>query len=171
MSPKDHNFPTRIVVVMGVSGSGKTTIGMALACRLGWMFYDADDFHSKTNVEKMRRGCSLTDEDRLPWLASLNAKMRSDLEIGKPLVLACSALKQSYRDLLSADLEDAIRFVYLKGDFALIYSRLQRRSDHFMRAEMLKSQFSDLEEPVDAVTVRIEDDVEKSTHMILQALH
>ena len=143
-----------IVVVMGVSGSGKTTVGRLLAERLGWTFHDADDFHPQPNIEKMRSGTALDDDDRAAWLDGLRALIDEDLTAGRDAVLACSALKQSYRDGLTAD-ADRVRFVYLRGDYELIHDRSAARRDHFMPPELLRSQFDALEEPRDAVTADI----------------
>ncbi len=135
---------------MGVTGSGKTTIGKPLADRLGWDFYDADDFHSSANITKMTNGIPLTDEDRLPWLLLLRSKITDCLENGHPGILACSALKESYRQiLLSNDVE--IQIVYLKASIALVWSRITTRVDHFMRPSLLQSQFDTLEEPKNAI--------------------
>jgi gluconokinase len=149
-----------IVVVMGVTGSGKTTIGVLLARRLGWEFVDADSFHSSTNVEKIRHGIPLDDADRAPWLKSLRDAMEGWAAEPKGVVLACSALKKSYRDELCIGGET--RFVYLKGSYDLIYQRLRQRHGHFASESILASQFAALEEPDDAVTVDIdhlEDDI------------
>jgi gluconokinase len=138
---------------MGVSGSGKTTIARLLAARTGWAFYDADDYHSADNLAKMRQGIPLTDEDRLPWLETLRQKIvMPSLEMGRPAVLACSALKAAYRERLSSG-DPRVRVIYLKGDYSLIRARMERRSGHFMGAEMLASQFEALEEPGNAVVV------------------
>jgi gluconokinase len=137
------------VVLMGVAGSGKTTIGQKLAAELGWKYYDADDFHPLSNVEKMSRGVALTDADRLPWLEALGALVRSSLERDENAVLACSALKEKYRRYLLLD--ERVRLVYLKGEYGLIQERLRNRSGHFMRPEMLDSQFAALEEPEPSV--------------------
>ena len=130
---------------MGVAGSGKTTVGRALAAELGWRFYDADDFHPPASVEKMARGVPLDDADRLPWLETLRALVRAGLERGENAVLACSALKAVYRDYLLLD--GRVKLVYLKGKFDLIQKRLANRRGHFMSAAMLESQFAALEEP------------------------
>ena len=134
-----------VVVMMGVAGSGKTTIGHHLAEELGWKFFDADDFHPAANVDKMSRGIPLDDADRIPWLEALRDLVQSCLASGESAVLACSALKASYRAYLLTD--DRIKLVYLKGDHALIEERLKSRSGHFMKPEMLASQFATLEEP------------------------
>lgn len=142
-----------IVIVMGVVGSGKTTVGHLLAEQLSWEFADADDFHSPANVEKIRKGIGLTDADRVPWLHSLQAAIVQWIAERRNVVLACSALKRSYRSQLKAGPE--VRFVYLKGSAALIASRLHARRGHFANEQILASQMSDLEEPDNAVTVGI----------------
>ena len=157
------------VVVMGVSGSGKTSVGSALADALGWPFYDGDDFHPQANVEKMSRGVPLDDADRQPWLESLHSLIARHLKEGRSLVVACSALKAHYRQTLRGDLEE-VRFVYLKGDFALIHSRMEARSGHYMQPEMLRSQYRDLEPPGDALTVSVQPPVAQIVKTILKKL-
>jgi gluconokinase len=130
---------------MGVAGSGKTTIGRALAAELGWKFYDADDFHPPDNVAKMARGVPLDDADRLPWLEILRGLVCAALARGESAVLACSALKAHYRAYLLLD--ERVKLTYLKGNFDLIQERLAGRRGHFMSAAMLASQFAALEEP------------------------
>jgi gluconokinase len=142
-----------IIVVMGVTGSGKTTIGNLLARRLGWEFADADDFHSPANKEKMHKGIPLTDTDRLPWLAAMHDQIAKWVALKQNVALACSALKQSYRQLLWNGPE--VRFVYLKGSYELIAERLRARKGHFADGHILAGQFADLEEPSDAVVVDI----------------
>lgn len=154
-----------IVIVMGVSGSGKTTIGKQLAASLQWEFRDADTFHSPENVEKMRCGIALSETDRLPWLKSLQTAIAEWLQADKNVVLACSALKQSYRQYLILD-SDRVKLVYLKGSYQLIYNRLQMRQNHYMSAELLNSQFDLLEEPTDAISV----DISAPTQVILQTI-
>jgi gluconokinase len=139
---------------MGVTGSGKTTMVHRLANATGGDGLDADDFHPTENKAKMTAGIPLTDDDRRPWLDRLNAELRSLVVKGKPVFLACSALKQKYRDRLIAGLPQA-RFVYLKGSLELIRSRLAQRRNHFMPAGLLESQFADLEEPGDAIVLDI----------------
>ena len=134
-----------VLVVMGVAGSGKTTIGRGLAGELGWEFYDADDFHPPPNVEKMSRGVPLDDADREPWLEALGELVRGCLERGESAVLACSALKESYRRHLLVD--GRVKLVYLRGDYGLVRERLRHRRGHFMKPRMLDSQFAALEEP------------------------
>ena len=141
-----------LILVMGVAGAGKTTVGTRLASALGWAFADADDFHSPQNVAKMTAGVPLTDEDRAPWLDDLQAFVRRASLSGGSLVLACSALKASYRQLLcSASSRAAI--VFLKADRSLISQRLSQRRGHYMPASLVESQFMDLEEPNDAITI------------------
>jgi gluconokinase len=147
-----------IVVVMGVTGSGKTTVGSLLAKPLGWEFADADNFHSPANVEKMKQGIALRDADRAPWLASLREAIRQWIVLGKDVVLACSALKKDYRNQLSVSSE--VKFVYLKGSYDLIDQRLGLRHGHFATDTILAGQFADLEEPDDAITVEIDQSPE-----------
>jgi len=144
-----------IVIVFGVSGAGKTTIGRLLAEQLGWRFYEADDFHPRANIEKMRSGHPLTDEDRWPWLERLREQITRSLAANENAVLACSALKRAYRERLR--ISNDVRFVYLRGDYALIDKQLRDRRGHFMNPGLLRSQFADLEEPTsDKGTVTIE---------------
>jgi gluconokinase len=138
------------VVVMGVSGSGKTTIGRRLAAQLGWMFLDGDDFHPAANIEKMRAGMALTDEDREPWLAALRAEIDIRLAAGEPCVIACSALRRDYRRRLRAP---GVRFLYLRTEPVLARQRLAHRERHFFNERLLDSQYEILEEPRDAVVV------------------
>jgi gluconokinase len=134
-----------IVIVFGVSGAGKTTIGKLLAEELGWQFYEADDFHPRANIEKMRSGLPLTDEDRWPWLERLREQIMRSLAAKENAVLACSALKRVYREHLRVSGD--VKFVFLRGDYALIERQLRRRPGHFMNPALLQSQFADLEEP------------------------
>ena len=142
-----------MLVIMGVAGSGKTTTGSLLAKELGWSFYDADNFHSASNRAKMSQGIALTDEDRAGWLASLRKLIEENLEENKSAVLACSALKNTYRSKLQVN--EHVKFVYLQGSYEQIKTRLQNRSGHFMSADMLDSQFKILEEPENALIVDI----------------
>jgi gluconokinase len=134
-----------IILVMGVTGSGKTTIGQALAQRLNWDFLDADDFHSAANKAKMHQGIPLTDADRIPWLDAIHAKLAQLQQETRNAVLGCSALKQSYRERLKEGL--TAKLVYLKGSYDLIAARLKSRKDHFADEHILAGQFADLEEP------------------------
>jgi gluconokinase len=142
-----------ILIVMGVVGAGKTTVGELLAKQMGWEFADADDFHPASNVNKIRHGISLSDEDREPWLQRLRAAIIEWIAAGRNIVLACSALKRGYRQELNVGPE--VRFVYLKGSADLIAERLRLRQGHFANEQILTSQFADLEEPKEAVTVKI----------------
>lgn len=151
-------LPTRTfnpIIVMGVSGCGKTTMGRALAARQNAAFLDADDFHPEANVAKMRAGTPLNGEDRAPWLATLNHELRTRREYGERVVLACSALKKNYRDTIGAGLPQA-RWIFLDGSFELIAARLRERSNHYMPESLLRSQFDALERPEDAITLSIE---------------
>lgn len=141
------------MLVMGVTGSGKTTVGSLLAAQLGWEFADADRFHPAANVEKMSRGIVLTDADREPWLAAMRAAIVMWLAEGKNVVLGCSALKQSYRERLGVGVD--VRLVYLKGSYELIASRLRERHGHFATESILADQFAVLEEPQDAAVVDV----------------
>lgn len=145
-----------VVVIMGVTGAGKTTIGRLLAEEVGWRFYDADDFHPPANVEKMRRGEPLNDLDRLGWLQDLNRLVSELLQKGQSAVLACSALKAAYRKYLLID--DRVRLVYLRGDEALVRQRLAERRGHYMNPSLVDSQFATLEEPSEGIAVDIEPD-------------
>jgi gluconokinase len=143
-----------IVVVMGVSGCGKSTVGQKIAERLGCTFRDGDEFHSDANRAKMHAGIPLNDDDRKPWLEAIRAYMDETTSGGRSLVVACSALKQRYRDVLRGPAGNA-EFVYLKGSFELLQSRLAARKDHFFNPSLLRSQFDALEEPTDAIVVDI----------------
>jgi gluconokinase len=141
-----------VVIVMGVTGAGKTTIGHALARSLGWEFHDGDDLHTEANKRKMHRGIPLDDSDRAPWLSAIRKLILSMLAEGRDGVVACSALKQSYRDELVVD-PNSVKVVYLEGSKDLIADRLRNRSGHFMNPDLLQSQIDTLEEPRDAIVV------------------
>ena len=142
-----------IVLLMGPAGSGKTTIGTMLAAQLKWEFVDGDSLHPASNVEKIRRGIPLTDEDRRPWLDAIHDVMESRSADGRDLIVGCSALKQTYRERLLG--VPGVNLVYLKGSFELLKRRLHERTGHFAGEQILASQFADLEEPDDAVAVDI----------------
>ncbi len=152
-----NDAPTSAVsalILMGVSGCGKTTIGRLLSERLGWDFIESDDYHSSADVARMSSGIPLTDEDRQPWLARLRLVLDEYNAHRQPVIMACSALKAAYRRVLSVGLP-AVRFVYLKGDYDLILERMRARAGHFMKAGMLRSQFAALQEPPHALSVDI----------------
>ena len=154
-----------IVLVMGVSGAGKTTIGELLAERLGWRFIDADDYHPPENVAKMAAGVPLVDADRWPWLDALNRRLRRE----KDAIIACSALKESYRRRLLDRIADA-RVVYLHGDKALIAARVAARKHRYMPASLLESQFATLEPPQAAIAVDVSGEPEGRVAAIIAAL-
>jgi len=159
-APGNNTSPkhTAVAIVMGVSGSGKSTVGALLARRLSWDFEDGDWFHPPANVEKMHAGTPLTDEDRIPWLRAIAARVDDIRRVGGHEVIACSALKRSYRDILIGRRND-VRLVYLKGDETLIARRVAVRHEHFMPTKLLHSQFEALEEPgpdENAIVVSIE---------------
>lgn len=150
---------------MGVSGSGKSTLGIALALELGWDFFDADDFHSAVNIAKMASGIPLNDSDREPWLDTLNQMLRETFDRNCHPVLACSALKETYRRRLLRDIEGMV-IIYLKGGYDTINSRLWAREGHFMKETLLQSQFETLEEPQDALVL----DVSMPVHTMLDTI-
>lgn len=144
-----------ILVIMGVSGSGKSTVGSRLAQDLNWIFYDGDDFHPPENIDKMRNGIALTDRDRAVWLTLLRQLIQDLIEADQSAVIACSALKATYRLVLKATDSEPIQFVYLKGTVEQIQARLKQRQHHFMNPTLLASQFATLEEPVGLLTLDI----------------
>jgi gluconokinase len=157
-----------ILLVMGVTGSGKSTVGRLLAERLGWGFLEADDFHSAGNREKMHRGVPLTEADRVPWLEAMHAELCVQDSAGKSVVLACSALREEYRRRLTAGLE--VKLVYLRGSMELIAERLRHRTNHFAGEAILEDQFAVLEEPHNALVVDIAARPEKIAEAILPAV-
>jgi gluconokinase len=158
-----------IVLLMGVTGSGKTTVGKLLGRDLGWQFYDGDDYHPDSNVRRMAQGIPLTDEDRRAWLDTLRKLLEELVEKSEPAVVACSALKESYRRYLLGKRQD-IRLVYLKGDYELIQKRLEERRGHFAGARLLQSQFEALEEPQGALEVSVLEKPERIVKAIIEGL-
>ncbi|MDY0101887.1 MAG: gluconokinase [Lentimicrobium sp.] len=154
----ETDLTNKVIFIMGVSGSGKTSIGRMIAHKLSVPFIDGDDHHPPSNIDKMSRGIPLVDSDRLPWLDKLNEIAVN--HVGSGCVIACSALKNAYRMRLIRSIETDALWVYLKGSYDQIFERMQNRENHFMGAEMLKSQFETLEEPKDAITINIADSQE-----------
>ena len=155
MSSAPKRFPC-VIVLMGVSGSGKSLVGKLLAEALQWPFYDGDDFQPKDNLAKMAQGMPLNDRDRRPWLVAMHNLLVGLCAKKGRAVLAASVLKQDYRDLLVSGLEGSVRFVYLKGEYALLEERLKHRQGHFFKSALLGSQLEILEEPADALTIRVD---------------
>lgn len=155
-----------IALLMGVQGSGKTAVGQALAARLGWRFVDGDDFHSAANKAKMSSGIPLNDSDRAPWLSAIRKEIDRALSDKENLIIACSALKERYRQQL---VTSGVRLVYLRGSQELIRSRLVARVGHFAKLDLLASQFEQLEEPVGAITIDIEQTVDQVVNDIVRA--
>lgn len=158
-----------IILIMGVAGSGKTTIGKLLADTLHWEFWDADTFHSPENIEKMRNSIPLTESDREPWLQHLRAAIQQGLQEHRNIVLACSALKNSYRHYLIGD-SNLIKLIYLKGSYELIQNRLKARHHHYMTEQLLDSQFDTLEEPSGAIAIEVSQPPQKIVERIQSAL-
>lgn len=158
-----------VFIIMGVSGTGKTAIGTMLAAKLALPFHDADDFHSQGNLEKMRHNMPLADEDRIPWLFDLAIHVAQWNRHGGA-VLACSALKEKYRDILDWNKKEEVAFIHLKGDRNVILSRMKERDDHFFPPELLDSQFQALEEPRDAVTVSIDGSADTICEEIIREI-
>ena len=157
-----------IILLMGVTGVGKTTVGQALAEELRWQFADADDFHSAANIAKMRAGIPLDDADRTPWLRALRNAISQWITTGQSVVLACSALKEAYRNELEVGPE--VKLVWLHGDFELLAQRLRERHEHYMNPALLKSQFDTLEPPQNAVSIDVNKDVPAIVAAIRRAL-
>lgn len=162
------NISPMIVIVMGVVGAGKTTVGQLLAQKLAWQFADADDFHPPANIDKIRHGIPLNDDDRRPWLDRLQGFLLDCRARRCNLVLACSALKRNYRQALTVGSE--VRFVHLKGNADLIARRLGSRHGHFADSQILASQLSDLEEPAEATTVEIDQPPQEIVNEIRKCL-
>ncbi len=158
-----------VLILIGPMGCGKSTIGKMVAEKLGWSFYDGDDFHPRENVEKMRAGAPLTDEDRKTWLDILHEHIQRWLAEDRNAILACSALKQAYRDTLGAD-QDTVKTVYLKGSYELLRKRLEDRIHPYMNKDLLKSQLEAMEEPEDGLTVDISQTPESIVDTIVKQL-
>lgn len=158
-----------IIIIMGVSGCGKTSVGISLSKRTNLPFYDADDFHNETNIEKMKNSIPLDDEDRKPWLTSLSSNIK-EWESKGGAILACSALKETYRNILSSK-TDKINWVYLSGSFNIIKNRLEQRSQHYMKSNLLKSQFDTLEIPNYGLHISIEAPVNDIVSSIMTKLN
>ena len=139
-------MPYKVIYIMGVAGAGKTTIGQQLSARTGFAFYDADNFHPQKNIDKMQAGQALTDEDRWPWLDNIHSFATEKIKLNN-IIVACSALKQVYRDRLCKGIEQHCNWVFLKGDYKIIINRMKNRAGHFMPATLLQSQFEALEIP------------------------
>lgn len=156
----------KVIIITGVSGTGKTTVGLALAERCGIPFYDGDGFHPQANIAKMSAGIPLDDEDRLPWLRAINEHIREKLRSGS-LIIACSALREKYRSLISEGIApSSVIWVHLVGDYDVIYRRMSARKGHFMNAGMLRSQFASYEAPVEGIVVNVDQGQEQVIHQI-----
>jgi len=160
--------PPEALIVMGVAGSGKSTVGQQLAAELGWQFNDADGFHPPENVAKMSAGIPLTDGDRAPWLSAIREHLGACLARGQGVVVTCSALKETYRSVIRVDPE-RVKLVYLQGSRDLLWERITSRKDHFMKPSMLDSQLATLEEPIDALTLDIAADTKSLVAAIRHA--
>jgi gluconokinase len=157
-----------IILIMGVAGAGKNTVGQLLAAELHCAFLDGDLLHPRGNIEKMTQGIPLTDADRAPWLAAVHASILESFQCGQSLVVACSALKQRYRDVLDSGV--GITWVYLRGSYEVIHERMEHREHHFMKVQMLASQFTELEEPANAIVIDINVEPSVAVSQILSAL-
>ncbi len=160
----------KVIYIMGVSGSGKTTIGELLSAKTGFSFYDADDFHSQQNKDKMKAAIPLTDEDRWPWLESIHSFVATAIA-DRSVIVACSALKEVYRNVLCGQITNNCKWVFLEGDFNTIQDRLQHRKGHYMSPALLQSQFDTLELPAHAIVVDIAHSPEQITNEIIKQLN
>ncbi len=158
-----------VIIVMGVSGAGKSTVGTQLADEIGCTYYDGDDFHPAVNIEKMSQGIPLNDADRVPWMLSLRNLIEKHIAQECSTVISCSALQERYRGYLRFELE-GVEFVHLVGSFETIWDRLKKRTNHFMKRELLQSQFDILEESPDLLQISVDDDPEEIVQTILEAL-
>jgi gluconokinase len=158
-----------VILIMGTTGAGKTTVGKILSARLNWTFLDADDFHPAANIEKMKHGIPLTDADRIPWLENIHASLLQLSATGANVVLACSALKQSYRDKLSAAVD--MRVVYLRGTYDQMRRHIEARHGHFAGEAILAGQFADLEEPQNALVLDVSHPPDELVSDIIAKLH
>jgi gluconokinase len=164
------NDRPKAVILMGVAGSGKTAVGKGVATRLGWLFLDADDFHPAANIEKMKHGIPLNDEDRMPWLRALHDELRRQLEENRSVILGCSALKESYRHTLSEHISP-LAFVLLDVDQETIRKRLEHRAaTHFFPKELMQSQFAALEKPKDAIVVDAREPLEEVIDQVIRSI-
>lgn len=159
----------QLLLLMGVAGSGKTTIGQRVAERLGWPYFEADDFHTSEAKAKMRDGIPLTDEDRAPWLTAIRAKMDACRVAGQSAVFTCSGLKECYRTALLGGTSD-VTPVFLTADFDTILERVNRRQGHYMKADMVRSQFEALEPPADALTIDVRQPLDEIVQIVIRAL-
>lgn len=159
----------KIIILMGVSGCGKTLTGQRLSEKLGIPFFDGDDFHPVSNVEKMQSGEPLNDQDRLPWLKAMAGHIKK-MDRKGGAIYACSALKQTYRDILKEPTNADVTFIYLKGDKSLIANRLSKREGHYMPADLLDSQFNDLEEPENVLTISVDQSPDEVVGEIIENL-
>jgi gluconokinase len=157
-----------IFIIMGVSGSGKSTVGKSVSKELGWKFYEGDEYHPAENVQKMKNGSPLNDEDRLPWLLSLRKIIEDAFEKKENIIISCSALKQAYRDILKVN--DEVKFIYLKGSYDLIKKRMEVRANHFFKPAMLKSQFETLEEPEAVIEIDISVATESTINEVVNRI-
>jgi len=161
------NNINKAYIIMGVSGSGKSTVGQLLSKKTGFAFFDADDFHPPENINKMASGIPLTDDDRKGWLELLHIKLLEQVQNGS-VIVACSALKEKYRQILSNGIEASCHWIFLKGDYNTIYSRLTKRPGHFMQPAMLQSQFDALEIPGHAIEADIENSCDDIVNFIIK---